>query len=202
LGPAWTGKSALTASPMCKSAIPLRLADMERYLAATLLLLSCARSDGKTEVRQSPSGSVADSILLERTACYGTCPAYRLRLSDAGEIRFESRNPGEAGRSGVDTMAPRTLPLLIAKAMAAGFYEMPPDISQDSTLCRDRATDHPTVVVTVFRRGDTKAVTDYQGCFETTEHEVLPRIARLRSFENEIDSVLKSSRWVRPARGR
>jgi hypothetical protein len=69
----------------------------------------------------------------------------------------------------------------------------------DSVLCHNRATDHATVVVTAFTKAQTKRVEDYLGCFETVEHEVLPPIARLRSFEDEIDSVLRSSRWVRPA---
>jgi hypothetical protein len=63
-------------------------------------------------------------------------------------------------------------------------------------------TDHPTVIVTIFTKAQTKRVEDYHGCFETVEHEVLPPIARLRSFEVEIDSVLRSSRWVRPANRR
>src|SRR5712671_6957629 len=84
--------------PMCKPAIPVRLVSMERYLLAALLLLACAVPSGKTDARQSTAGSVADSIVLERSACYGTCPAYRLRLSNTGEIRFESRNPGDEGR--------------------------------------------------------------------------------------------------------
>ena len=179
---------------------PMRLTNMGRYLLAALLLLACAAPSGKTDTSQSAAGSVADSIVLERSACYGTCPAYRLRLSNTGEVRFESRNPGDEGRAGVDTITNATLPSLISRARAVGFFELPQDIARDSVLCRNRATDHPTVVVTVFTSDAAKAVTDYHGCFETREHAVLPRIERLRSFEVEIDSVLRSSRWVRPVR--
>ena len=172
------------------------------YVTASLALLACAPPIDKTDARQDASSSTADSIVLERTVCYGTCPAYRLRLSDAGEIYFASRNPGDEGRAALDTMPVTTLPLLISKARAAGFFELPQSIARDSVLCRDQATDHPTATITVFMKDATKTVEDYHGCFETTEHEVLPRIERLRSFEDEIDSVLKSSRWVHPARRR
>ena len=131
--------------------------------------------------------------------CYGTCPAYRLRLSNAGAIRFESRNPGDVGRIAEGTAAATTLSFLISKARSIGFFELPAEIAADSVLCRDRATDHPTVVVTVFTRDEVKRVQDYWGCFETVEHGIVPRVARLRSFEAEIDTVLQSSRWVRPA---
>jgi hypothetical protein len=75
---------------------------------------------------------------------------------------------------------------------------LPREIAVDSVLCRIRATDHETVVVTIFA-GDEWRVQDYLGCFETVDGAVAPPIVRLRSFEAEIDSVLRSSRWVRPA---
>jgi hypothetical protein len=168
----------------------------------SLLLFACAPANDKSHQAQSPSSSTADSITIERTGCYGTCPAYRLRLSAAGEIHFASRNPGDEGRTALDTIPGSTLSFLISRARGAGFFELPQVIARDSVLCHDNATDHETVTTTVFMKDGTKAVEDYHGCFETTEHEVLPRIERLRAFENEIDSALKSSRWVRPARRR
>ena len=143
--------------------------------------------------------SKADSIVLERSMCFGTCPAYRLRLSDSGEVRFESRNPGDEGRRVADTVSAATFPALISKAMSIGFFDLPSEIAADSVLCHNRATDHPTVVVTVFAKKQTKRVEDYHGCFETVEHETLPAITQLRAFEVEIDSALGSSRWVRAA---
>jgi hypothetical protein len=120
-------------------------------------------------------------------------------LSDSGEVRFESRNPGDEGRRVTDTVPVSTFPALISKATSIGFFDLPSDIAADSTLCHNRATDHPTVVVTVFTKTKTKRIEDYHGCFETVEHETLPVITRLRAFEVEIDSAVGSSRWVRPA---
>lgn len=131
--------------------------------------------------------------------CYGTCPAYRLRLSDAGAIRFESRNPGDEGRIAEDTAERATLASLVSRARSIDFFDLPAEIAADTTLCRNRATDHPTVVVTIFTKTEATRVQDYLGCFETTSHGVQPRIVRLRAFEAEIDSVLQSSRWVQPA---
>ena len=137
--------------------------------------------------------------MLERSTCFGTCPAYRLRLSDSGEVRFESRNPGDEGRRATDTVAAATFPALISRAKRVGFFGLPSEIAADSVLCHNRATDHPTVIVTVFAKTQTKRVEDYHGCFETVEHETLPAITSLRAFEFEIDSAVGSSRWVRPA---
>jgi hypothetical protein len=170
-----------------------------RSLAGTLLFLACAPSNPKTEAEKGSASSAADSIVLERTICYGTCPAYRLRLSDGGAIRFESRNPGDEGRIAEDTAAPATLASLVSRARAIDFFDLPPEIAADPTLCQNRATDHSTVVLTIFTKTEATRVQDYLGCFETTQRGVQPRVVRLRSFEAEVDSVLQSSRWTQPA---
>lgn len=130
--------------------------------------------------------------------CYGACPAYRLRLSDAGAIRFESRNPGDEGRIAEDTAPATTHSSLVSRARSIDFFDLPAEIAADTVLCRDRATDHPTVVVTIFTKTEATRVQDYLGCSETTGRGVQPRVVRLRAFEAEIDSVLQSSRWINP----
>ena len=99
----------------------------------------------------------------------------------------------------MDAAATATVAALVSRAREIGFFDLPSDIAADSVLCRDRATDHPTVTTTIFAGETTKTVVDYHGCFEANDHSVRPQLGRLRAFENEIDSVLKSSRWVRPA---
>jgi hypothetical protein len=123
-----------------------------------------------------------------------------LRINSGEEIRFESRNRVDSARVAIDTAARGTYASLISKGRAAGFYELPPEIRKDSVLCHNFATDHPTVIITIFSGRSTRQVIDYHGCFETVEHEVLTPIQELRAFENEIDSTLRSSRWVRPNR--
>src|SRR5882762_5300879 len=172
---------------------------MTRYLVVGLSVLACSPTAEKAATRRGPVPAAADSLVLERSMCYGTCPAYRLSLSSGGVIRFESRNPGEETRSAADTTSAAVLASLVSRAKGAGFFQLPGEIAKDSVLCRNRATDHPTVIVTVYTKSGSKRVEDYHGCFETVQSEVVSLIARLRTFENEIDSTLGSSRWVRPA---
>jgi len=154
----------------------------------------------KADAPKETSATAADSIVLERSMCFGTCPAYRLRLSDAGEIRFDSRNPGEEGRTAVDTVTATLLSTLVSRARSIGFFDLPPKILGDSVLCPIAHTDAPTVVVTIFTKDKTTRVQDYLGgCVDKVEHKTPPPLERLHAFESEIDSVLRSSRWVRPA---
>jgi len=146
--------------------------------------------------------AAADSIVLERTLCYGTCPAYRLRLAASGHVRFESRNPGESGRVASDRVTPEAVRDLIVRAEQLGFDTLPEVIAYDKRFCPNVATDHPTATVTLFRRTGSKRVEDYLGCFLRSDHSVVSVVERLRLFETAIDSTARSARWVRPARRR
>lgn len=150
----------------------------------------------KPDTSQAQTSSI-DSLVLERTVCFGLCPAYRLRISSAEQIRFESRNRGDSATIVIDTAPRGTLASLVARARAIGFYELPSDIRKDPALCANWATDMPTVTTTIFSGSTTKQVSHYHGCV-TVDHEVPPPLKNLRAFEDQIDSTLHSSRWVRP----
>ncbi len=174
----------------------MRLRNRASVALGALAIFACAPSVGKSD--NATTQTSTDSLVLERTVCFGFCPAYRLRLSSADEVRFESHNRGDSARVASDTVARGTYATLISRARKIGFYDLPAEILKDSALCHNRATDHPTVITTIYSGASTKQVSDYHGCFETVEHEVLAPIQKLRAFENEIDSAVHSSRWVRP----
>jgi hypothetical protein len=141
----------------------------------------------------------ADSLVLERTTCYGTCGAYRVSISATGRIQFQSRNPGDT-TTARDSVAPRVLTALVSRAERAGFFGFPGRIADDRTICVDRATDHPTVTLSIYGDDGRHVVEDYQGCFQASDHSLVGRLVRLRAFETAVDSALGTERWVRPSR--
>ena len=145
-----------------------------------------------------PTATAVDSIQLERSLCFGTCPAYRLQLDRLGRIRFVSLNPGDLDRSARDSVSPEGLVFLAREAQRIGFFALPESL-EGTAYCADLATDHPTVTVTMFHSGGVKRVRDYHGCYERSDHSVLPAVSQLRTFERMIDGVTASFRWVRPA---
>lgn len=140
--------------------------------------------------------------MLERTACFGTCAAYRLTLSATGIATFVSRNRGDSTRIERDSISPGIVSWLRDEAGRLGVLELPAVIEDDRSLCPDHATDHPTAIVRIFGGDRVHRVTDYHGCFLTREHATAPAVQRLRHFEAEIDSVTGSRRWIRPNRFR
>lgn len=144
----------------------------------------------------------ADSIVLERTRCFGLCPAYRLSLHADGRAVF--RQTGDVGAAVDDpnALSPAQFSWLIDRATQIGFASLPSVIMSDSSLCPARATDHPTATVAIFAADSMRRVVDYLGCYTDTGRSVAPTVAGLRHFERQIDSVSRSDRWIRRASGR
>lgn len=149
----------------------------------------------------------ADSLVLERSMCFGTCPAYRIRVARDGSVLFHSRNPGESTEAREKVPA-RTLSELMAAADRIDFFSLPSRVADDRELCAVRATDHPGVTITVF--GVTTKSVDYgTGCYVRSTDSTTtsgargiarhPRLTSLTAFAKVIDSTLGTARWVRPA---
>jgi hypothetical protein len=172
------------------------------WFAALVMLASCRpsptpASDGRDSAAATVTAG-ADSIALERTQCFGTCPAYRVSITRDGLVSFVSRNPGEALTASA-RVSPADFARLVADAGPAGLGTLPGEIRQDSTLCPISRTDAPTVVTTLHANGVATRVARYTGCVERVGGPVPPALERLRVFEDRVDSVAGSARWVRPA---
>jgi Domain of unknown function (DUF6438) len=143
-----------------------------------------------TRVHAQRSVDNADSVVLERTACFGVCPAYLLHVSKSGAVLFESRNHRDERRRATDTIAAYKFQWILTSAMITDFLALPDRIQDDRRFCPQRVTDHPTAIVTIFLPGGPKRVEDYFGCYWAP--------AGLRQLEDVIDTVAGASRWIQP----
>lgn len=166
--------------------------------ALCVAALGCSPHRADSGVDAAPS---ADSIVLERTPCFGFCPSYRLSATRDGRVAFESRNPRESGRRASATIAPSVFARLVERANAIGFSSLPDTIRLDRALCPRWATDMPTAIVSIFMQDRVERVVDSHGCFPESDQSGAERLAQLRAFEASIDSATGASRWiVRPNR--
>jgi hypothetical protein len=152
-------------------------------LAATLCAATLPAQSSTRELL------MADSVILERTHCYGTCPAYRLSITRSGRVSFTSRNPGEriARTSTIDSTQYREITSL---ASFAHFLQLPDKIASNKQVCGHEISDFPTATVTIFMASGSKSVEDYGGCAWAPW--------MLRRLEDKIDEIANSKRWVRP----
>src|SRR4051812_30568205 len=75
-----------------------------------------------------------DSVVLERTPCYGRCPAYRLAILRDGRLTFRSANPSETPFEATDSVAPSILDAIAQDAERISFRTLPDTIERDKIL--------------------------------------------------------------------
>jgi hypothetical protein len=151
-------------------------------LACTLAITSACGGQ-RPDTAFGPDPRTADSLVFERTACFGFCPVYRLRLSRDGSVALRWQQQTEQ-RTVIErswTIAPATVQALLAQAQHGGITALPDDIPASKTYCPQAWTDAPGAVVAFYGTGWSKRITDYFGC-----QKVPPA---LRAFEVAVDSA-------------
>src|SRR5207237_7864993 len=100
---------------------------------SVLELLSVLPGSAAKAQRSEPIYS-ADSVVLERTLCFGTCPAYRLSISRSGVIYFEWRNPQDERRAR-DSIPVSDFETIVVQADLVDFLSLPDSIADDRRFC-------------------------------------------------------------------
>lgn len=131
----------------------------------------------------------ADSLSLERTRCFGSCPVYRLVARADGAVRFESRGPRDSGRVAEDRIPVDSVAALVAAAERFGLASPPDSIVPGNPRCTLVATDHPSMTVTLYRGASSEGTHLYLGCHDEP-------LRPLAAFGARIDSVTRSWRWT------
>lgn len=122
------------------------------------------------------------SITLQRSRCYGQCPAYIVTIS-TDSIEFTGfANVGAKGKY-TDKIAPSEVRKLAQKFVQGDFYSMK---SGYSAL----VFDIPTYTLSITIDGHTKEVYDYGGRWVG-----MPAI--IRELEDDVDTLAKTERWIK-----
>lgn len=127
------------------------------------------------------------TIQLERTACYGTCPAYAITIHGDGKVEY-------VGKKHVKVTDPRekqidaaTVKALVAKLSEAKFASIPDQYSGQTCTCR-KCTDFPSATIDVHTPSGSHRVEHYHGC------ACAPKA--LFDLENGIDKAAGSQEWT------
>ncbi|MDB6147540.1 MAG: hypothetical protein JWO45_1204 [Spartobacteria bacterium] len=127
-------------------------------------------------------------ITLERTACYGTCPVYKVTLQSDGTVTYDGKEfVKEVGkRSG--KISKEQFQQLVAQIQKTDFFNL-----EDEYRTRKNAdgsvtavTDLPTCITTVKSGARSKIVKNYFGGPES-----------LKTLEDLIDKISGSALWVK-----
>ena len=147
-----------------------------------------------------PEGAPAETtITLERGACYGNCPDYRVTVRGDGLVEFDTGDDHFKGTAaqvhleynGHNVLLPgrhsaRVDPALVTRLLdrlrSAHFFGLRKEYVYG-------ATDNPTQLLTVRIGKASKTVTDYIGTQAGMPQEV-------RDLEEAVDIVAGTARWV------
>src|SRR5688500_5390632 len=91
-----------------------------RIVAVGIAMGASACKSTPAAIDQSRVAADIDSIVLERTPCFGFCPTYRLAIDGSGRIRY--RNAGERTVH-TDSVAPEAVDHLGARAIELEFFD-------------------------------------------------------------------------------
>jgi uncharacterized protein DUF6438 len=156
--------------------------------AALVTLLSCVRREAVPPPSESSESPTRPAITLERTACFGSCPVYRISVTPSGAVSFEGKAHVRRVGPATDQVPPQQVEKLLAEIEEAGYFTLDDRYQASEPGCGRYATDAPTVITSVRLRGRTKTITHDYGCTRVP--------GTLTILERKIDETLGSARWT------
>lgn len=157
-------------------------------LAAAFFLLAACSPPGEMDY---PSAPPAETVTIERTICFGFCPAYSAGVSADDRLVFVGKSyvteTGEREKQLPEGSFDRLL-TIAEKHRFSAFDEFYPNMAGDN--CPNVATDMPTVTVAIDSSHLAHSVKFYEGCFDFEGRE------RLEAMIEEMDAVLALDDWI------
>jgi hypothetical protein len=151
-------------------------------LALVLFTLGWIACNGQKKGSTEPDrfGSASDSLFfsLERTPCFGKCPAYTVSIYRSGFATYEGRTfaPRQGRHTGRVDRA--TMETLLARAEAIGYFDL-----QDSY--DGAVTDLPSTITRIVSGDRDKRI--------LARYKTPPA---LKAFALEADTLLKDVVWT------
>lgn len=155
------------------------------YFFLGLLAAAC----GAAALEPTPTPDYARLVItLERTACFGACPIYKLTIYGDGRVEYEGERFVDVTGKQSSTISADQVRELVDALEQADYFNLKDDYTVP-------VSDLPTTRTSVTLDGKTKSISNYGSCFFDMEGvEKAPQA--LCDFETKIDAVTNSAQWV------
>jgi hypothetical protein len=124
-------------------------------------------------------------IILERTRCFGICPAYKVTIQADGKVEFVGEKFVNAIGLQQKTISSKKVALMVDAADNINFFDL-----KGNYDCLEGA-NYTTVTLTISRYGDTRKIVHYHGCQSANKEE----LAALTQLEDKIDELSEIAEW-------
>jgi hypothetical protein len=127
------------------------------------------------------------TISLERTQCYGSCPAYTLTIHGDGRVEYGGQDHVKVKGARTGRVEPGAIKTLMSEFARAKFLSLPGDYEGKKCTCRT-CTDMASAITVLTVGGVTHRVKHYYGC------ACWPK--ELFELESSIDKAAHSEQWT------
>ena len=132
-----------------------------------------------------------NSITLERTACFGTCPMYKVNIASDGTVTFNGERFTKTIGIAKGKISPNEFRQLVAEFEKINYFSLPDSYTPGTPVCPQRITDMPSANTSIELNGKAKSVAHYYGCGTTGALE------KLTALEKKIDEVAGTQKWIK-----
>ena len=136
-------------------------------------------------------GGNGDEITLERTACFGTCPMYKVTITADGTVTFNGKRFTKVEGVAKGKITPSDFKRMVAEFEKINYFSLPDSFAPGTPVCPRMVTDMPSAVTSIRLKGKTKQVSHYYGC---GDDGVLPKLTML---EKMIDEFAATQKWIK-----
>lgn len=130
-------------------------------------------------------------ITLERTACFGTCPIYKLAIFEDGRVLYEGKDFVKRKGKAEGRITKAALQGLVREFNRINYLKLDDEYVSEGENCPEWWTDSPSAVTSLNWKGKKKTIRHYHGC------RGLSVLDQLTALENKIDQVVNTKRWIK-----
>ena len=144
-------------------------------------LAAATATPNQRTLKQSQQVLPQAAMTLERTACFGFCPIYKLTVYGNGKVVYEGKRFVKVTGTRTTTISQTAVRKLIADFQKLSYFKL-----QDSYT--GGHTDAPSVITSLTIGKKQKTVNHY-----LPSPDAPPQLTEL---ENKIDTVVNSQQWI------
>jgi hypothetical protein len=139
---------------------------MKKILQLAIIGLSAAACShvGSENPAPKPDSIEFDSVVLQRTACFGTCPVYKVEIRANGQVAYTGAEFVSVKGIRHSSIPRVNVELLTAALRHVKFAQMHERYQVEQDGCVNIPTDLPSLSISVTKAGKTQNVSFYTGC--------------------------------------
>lgn len=126
-------------------------------------------------------------IQLERTRCYGSCPAYKLTIHGDGRVEYEGKDNVKMKGKKDGHIDRGDVKRIVSEFDKAKYFLLDQYTEEHCPSCR-LCTDMPTVITEIRVKGVSHKVDHYHGC------ACAPKA--LWDLEEIVDKIARTEQWT------